>query len=89
MAPILALNFPDSFLDIGKYVSRSKRASPVMYNIIMQLFFIGSASSFYFPSDFCLYANMSSEVAYFLRYLPLFVGILICTPVIIMRYKLP
>ena len=49
--------------------------------MLLQLYFLGSASGFYFIYDFCLYDKMSSEMAYFLRYIPLFVGVMIsiCT----------
>ena len=46
------------------------------------MYFLGSASGFYFVYDFCLYDKMSSEMAYFLRYVPLFVGVLISTSVV-------
>ena len=46
------------------------------------MYFLGSASGFYFVYDFCLYDKMSSEMAYFLRYIPLFVGVLISTFVV-------
>ena len=49
----------------------------------LQLYFLGSASGFYFVYDFCLYDKMSSEMAYFLRYIPLFVGVLTSTFVVI------
>jgi hypothetical protein len=49
------------------------------------LYFIGSASSFYFAYDFCLYSSMSSEVAYLLRFLPLLLAILTCTPLLLYR----
>ena len=47
------------------------------------MYFIGSASGFYFVYDFCLYDKMSSEMAYFLRYVPFFVGVLISASVIL------
>ena len=49
----------------------------------MQLYYLGSASGFYFAYDFCLYDKMSYEMAYFLRYIPLFVGVLISTSVVL------
>ena len=49
----------------------------------LQLYFLGSASGFYFIYDFCLYDKMSSEMAYFLRYIPLLVGVLISISVLI------
>ena len=66
MAPVLALNFSDSFMDVGKYV-RHKIDTPLTQSIIVMcscIYFVGSASSFYFVWDFCLYGNMSTEIAY-------------------------
>ena len=60
----------------------------LIFNEILQLYFFGSGTGFYFVYDFCLYGNMSSGVAYFLRYLPLFVGILVCAPLVFGRYDL-
>ena len=54
--------------------------------LLSQLYFIGSAFSFYFAYDFCLYENMSSEIAYLLRFLPLFLAIMTCTPIVVTRY---
>ena len=54
-----------------------------------QLLFVGSASGFYFPYDFCLYGNMSSQMAYFIRFLPLFVAIITCAIVLCFRSATP
>ena len=62
------------------------RGVPLYISILLQLYFVGSASSFYFVYDFCLYGNMSSEVAYLLRFLPLCVAVLTCTLLLIARY---
>ena len=51
-------------------------------HVSFQMYFLGSASGFYFLYDFCLYDKMSSEMAYFLRYIPMFVGVLISTTVV-------
>ena len=51
----------------------------------LQLYFLGSASGFYFIYDFCLYDKMSSEMAYFLRYIPLFVGVFAVTFVVVTK----
>ena len=49
------------------------------------LYYVGSALGFYFPYDFCLYANMTELVSYTVRYLPFFVALLVCPPVLIIR----
>ncbi|CAI8057065.1 hypothetical protein GBAR_LOCUS31079 [Geodia barretti] len=41
---------------------------------LLQLYFVGSASSFYFVYDFCLYNGMTSLGGSALRYLPLLTG---------------
>lgn len=47
---------------------------------VPQLYYISSALSFYFVYDFCLYSNMKPLVSYFIRYLPLFLAIIVvCT----------
>ena len=49
------------------------------------LYYVSSALSLYFPYDFCLYKNMSAEVSYLLRYLPLFT--VIPTGILALRVK--
>ena len=75
---------------ICKLLIQTKETCTKHHNIMcssltmhLQLYFLGSASGFYFIYDFCLYNNMSSEMAYFLRYIPLFVGVLTSTFIII------
>ena len=52
-----------------------------------QLYFVGSGFSFYFVYDFCLYDGMSSQMAYFLRFIPLFVALLTLTLTMFIRWE--
>ena len=54
--------------------------------LILQLYFIGSALSFYLVYDFCLYDGISAEVSYFLRYLPFITAVAVTILVVIFRY---
>lgn len=86
IAPIVGLYFPHSFNRIGKYVSKYLLGIQcVVICVALQLYFIGSASGFYFAYDFCVYDAMSSEVAYLLRFLPLLLAILTCTTILVCR----
>lgn len=51
----------------------------------LQLYYIASASGFYFVYDFCLYGGLSPEMAYFIRCLPLLLALLTCIPVLLFR----
>ena len=91
LAPIVGLNFPHSFIEVGEYVSHTvfsysyKYKKEYILQIHLQLYYLGSASGFYFIYDFCLYDKMSSEMAYFLRYIPLFVGVFVVTIVAVTK----
>jgi len=72
------------------YVKTKDRHIYVYYNTALlsmfwQLYFVGSASSFYFLYDFCLHGNVNSQMAYFIRFLPLFVAIITCAIVLCFR----
>ena len=67
---------------VQKHTYKKHFCVPIMH---LQLYFLGSASGFYFVYDFCLYDKMSSEMAYFLRYIPLFVSVLTYTVVLITK----
>ena len=51
----------------------------------LQLYFIGSASSFYFVYDFCLYEGMSALGGAALRYIPLLLAVLTVPAVMCFR----
>ena len=53
---------------------------------LLQLYFISSASSFYFVYDFCLLDGLHPLLAYLFRYTPLFIAILVCPSLLIIRY---
>ena len=43
----------------------------------VQLYYVSSAVSLYFPYDFCLYPGMTALVSYSLRYIPFVLGLII------------
>ena len=47
--------------------------------LLLQLYYISSAVSLYFPYDFCLYPGMTALVSYSLRYIPLLLTVIIST----------
>ena len=52
-------------------VIQSKALENVVVMFLLQLYFIGSATSFYFVYDFCLYDGMTTLGGSALAYLPL------------------
>ena len=42
----------------------------IIYNLSIQLHYLSSAVSLYFPYDFCLYPGMTAVASYSLRYIP-------------------
>ena len=58
------------YVQIAPYITES---FPLDFSTVHGvLYYVSSALSLYFPYDFCLYAKMSAQVSYLLRYLPLF-----------------
>ena len=58
------------YVQIAPYITES---FPLDFTTVHGvLYYVSSALSLYFPYDFCLYAKMSAQVSYLLRYLPLF-----------------
>ena len=92
MAPYVSEAFIPGFDVVGKYVSLVKHPKNLIripWNISLiffQLYFINSATSFYFIYDFCLHSNLSPLVSYFLRYLPLFAALIVFPIIWIIRY---
>ena len=49
-----------------------------MHQVVhIQLHYVSSATSLYFPYDFCLYSEMTTLVSYSLRYTPFLLAIII------------
>ena len=58
------------YVQVAPYITES---FPLDFSTVHGvLYYVSSALSLYFPYDFCLYKNMSAQVTYLLRYLPLF-----------------
>ncbi len=53
--------------------------------LILQAIYIGSALSFYFAYDFCLFPKTTPIFMYFLRYIPFFITIALTLAVIAFR----
>lgn len=73
--PYITEHFSEGFGLFRPYVSDLIESLCMqMYNfnffLSFQLYYIGSALSFYLPYDFCLYSNMSALVSYTLRFIP-------------------
>ena len=71
------------YVQIAPYITEN---FPLDFSTVRSvLYYVSSALSLYFPYDFCLYKNMSAEVSYLLRYLPLFT--VIPTGILALRVK--
>ena len=58
------------YIQVAPYITEN---FPLDFSMVHGvLYYVSSALSLYFPYDFCLYENMSAQVTYLLRYLPLF-----------------
>jgi len=83
--------FHESFLDAGKYVSLLEVKEAVLTvfscNFVLQLHFLGSVLSFYFPYDFCLYRKIDPLISYFIRFLPLIVALFVVPITYQLRYE--
>ena len=51
----------------------------VNFIMLLQLHYISSAISLYFPYDFCLYPGMTALVSYSIRYIPFVLGVTMST----------
>ena len=51
-----------------------------------QPLYVGSALSFYYCYDFCIFPGFSAELSYLMKFLPFLVTILLCIVVGVFRY---
>ena len=71
ITPYIAQYFPVTFSAVQPYVSDQLVSTVIVLLYFLQLHYISSATSLYFPYDFCLYPGMTALVSYSLRYIPL------------------
>ena len=88
--PIAAQYFPVPFSTAQAYVSCNfNKAQLLLFVLCTQLQYISSATSLYFPYDFCLYSEMTTVISYSLRYIPFLLTVVISTIVYtVHRYKI-
>ena len=79
IAPYLAEYFPVTFRAVQPYVSCDFCSSCLNFDDVLQLRYISSAASLYFPYDFCLYSGMTALASYTFRYIPFVLTIIIST----------